>query len=156
MNRPVTSEPAPRLTFARLRAALVVPALLLALGLAACQEETLESGVERAGEEIRDGVNQVGDAIEEGAQQVEERVTGELGPQMERMGSDATITSHIKSELVRDPDVGLFGVDVDTVNGRVSLNGTVKTQDAKDAAEKIARETDGVITVTNLLQVTDN
>lgn len=150
MSRTITRPP----TFLRhaSAAALLALGVLTGLSLVGCAEED----VDRAGDEIRAGVDEMGEAIEKGARQVEEGIAEELGPEMERVGSDSTITSRIKTRIARDNAISLFNIDVDTVNGRVSLNGTVSSQEAKDAAEKIARETDGVVAVTNLVQVTDN
>jgi hyperosmotically inducible protein len=57
---------------------------------------------------------------------------------------DASITAAVKSKLAADTTVGGLKIDVDTKEGVVSLSGPVKTQDQKDTAERIARETSGV------------
>jgi len=67
--------------------------------------------------------------------------------------TDAAITTKIKAKLVADPEVSATDVDVDTSLGVVTLSGTVKTGAARSEAEKLARDTDGVRRVRNLLEV---
>jgi hyperosmotically inducible protein len=69
------------------------------------------------------------------------------------MLDDATISAKVKAKLVADPEVKSLRIDVDTVDGRVALNGTVTSDDQKAEAEKLARHTEGVKSVANLLQV---
>lgn len=57
---------------------------------------------------------------------------------------DATITAAVKSKLVADTVVGGLKIDVDTKDGVVTLTGPVKSQNEKDTAVRIARETSGV------------
>jgi hyperosmotically inducible protein len=66
---------------------------------------------------------------------------------------DASITAAVKSKLVADKAANLTRVDVDTNNGRVSLNGVVDTAAQKAKAEQFAWETKGVKGVVNNLQV---
>lgn len=66
---------------------------------------------------------------------------------------DASITAAVKSKLVADKAANLTRVDVDTNNGRVSLNGVVDTPTQKAKAEQFAWETKGVKGVVNNLQV---
>ena len=68
-------------------------------------------------------------------------------------GSDAWITTKIKAKLTVDPQLNPFNIDVDTLDGVVTLSGRVKTADARDHAEELARETKGVLAVDNDLQV---
>lgn len=44
-------------------------------------------------------------------------------------------------------------LDVDTVDGRVTLNGKVRTERQREEAEEVARGTEGVVEVVNLLEV---
>jgi hyperosmotically inducible periplasmic protein len=66
---------------------------------------------------------------------------------------DASITTAVKSKLVADKAANLTRVDVDTNNGRVSLNGVVETPAQKAKAEQLALETKGVKGVVNNLQI---
>jgi hyperosmotically inducible protein len=57
---------------------------------------------------------------------------------------DATITTRVKTKLLDDPVVKGLQIDVDTVNGVVFLTGTVNSQEEKQRAIELARETSGV------------
>jgi hyperosmotically inducible protein len=67
--------------------------------------------------------------------------------------SDTAITTKIKAKITGDPDLNPFNINVDTKEGVVTLRGTVKDPDSKQAAERIARETEGVKSVQNMLEV---
>ncbi len=66
---------------------------------------------------------------------------------------DASITAAVKTKLMADSVVGGLKIDVDTKDGVVSLNGPVKSQNEKDTALRIARETSGVKDVRDNLVV---
>jgi hyperosmotically inducible protein len=67
---------------------------------------------------------------------------------------DAAITTKIKAAFVKDKQVSALNIKVDTDNkGMVMLSGTAKTQAEADRAAAIARETSGVTSVTNNIQV---
>lgn len=67
--------------------------------------------------------------------------------------SDAGITSKVKSKLAADPEVTAMNVDVDTTDGVVTLSGLVRTESQREEAEELARNTEGVKRVRNLLEV---
>ena len=54
---------------------------------------------------------------------------------------------------MRDPEINSFHIDVDTVDGRVALNGKVSSAEQRTEAEDLARGTQGVRQVVNLIQV---
>jgi osmotically-inducible protein OsmY len=67
--------------------------------------------------------------------------------------SDRGITTRIQSKLTADPEVSPFNVDVDTLEGVVTLRGEVEKPAARDEAEKHARNTRGVRDVHNQIRV---
>lgn len=69
---------------------------------------------------------------------------------------DAGITARVKAKLAADGDINPFNIDVDTVDGIVTLNGKVAKAEAKSKAGELARDTDGVRRVNNLIQVGDS
>jgi len=75
------------------------------------------------------------------------------GPAMAASMPDAWVTTKVKMSLLTDADVSALDVNVDTIDGRVTLHGTVGTAAEKAEAERIARGIDGVREVRNLLQV---
>jgi hyperosmotically inducible protein len=69
---------------------------------------------------------------------------------------DAAITAKVKAKLAADGDINPFNIDVDTNEGVVTLQGRVAKEDARTKAEQLARDTDGVRRVINLVKVGDN
>lgn len=67
--------------------------------------------------------------------------------------SDASITGMIKSKLAVDDRVRASEINVDTANGVVTLTGNVDSQEARDHAIKLARETSGVRDVKDMISV---
>ena len=68
----------------------------------------------------------------------------------------AAITAAVKAKLATDGDINPFNIDVDTNEGVVTLQGRAAKQEARIKAERLARETDGVRRVINLVKVGDN
>ncbi|HEX5791943.1 MAG TPA: BON domain-containing protein, partial [Rheinheimera sp.] len=68
---------------------------------------------------------------------------------------DATITTAVKSKLLWSKHTEGMDTKVVTHDGKVELSGTVATQQAKQQAEKLAKNTDGVRSVDNKLRVSD-
>ena len=64
---------------------------------------------------------------------------------------DATINAKVKIALLQAPDVKGTDVNVDTVNGTVTLKGAVESQAQVDRAVQIARAAEGVKAVSNQL-----
>lgn len=66
---------------------------------------------------------------------------------------DAWITTKIQSQYFVDPAVKMLAVNVDTSNGTVTLTGQVATDAERQAAERIAKDTDGVKRVVNRISI---
>ncbi|MDB5861459.1 MAG: hypothetical protein JWQ76_5148 [Ramlibacter sp.] len=66
---------------------------------------------------------------------------------------DKTITATVKTKLLEDKNTGGLSINVDTLNGAVSLAGFAKSQMEKDMAGSIARNTKGVRELHNNLIV---
>jgi len=66
---------------------------------------------------------------------------------------DATITAKIKLKLLEDPVTKARKIDVDTVNGVVTLTGVVESQKEIERAIKIAKSVAGVKKVVNNLKI---
>ncbi len=69
---------------------------------------------------------------------------------------DAAITASVKAKLAADGDINPFNIDVDSNEGVVTLQGRVAKEEARTKAEQLARDTDGVTRVINLIKVGDN
>jgi hypothetical protein len=66
---------------------------------------------------------------------------------------DAWIHTKIVAKLIGNSQTPERKINVDVVNGEVTLRGTVDTNEAKAEAERVAKETDGVKKVTSQLKV---
>lgn len=89
---------------------------------------------------------------EEQARQERERAKANketIGQSLE----DAWIHTKIVAKLITDPDTPERKINVDVVDGAVTLRGTVDTPEARTEAERMAKETEGVTKVTNQLKV---
>jgi len=69
---------------------------------------------------------------------------------------DAAITAKVKAKLAADGDINPFNIDVDSNEGVVTLQGRVTKDESRTKAEQLARDTDGVTRVINLIKVGDN
>jgi hyperosmotically inducible protein len=79
--------------------------------------------------------------------------TGVGEPGAGALTSDAGITSEVKAKLLADPDISGLRIDVDTSNRVVTLTGTVRTEAEKTEALQIARQVEGVTSVTDRITI---
>ena len=105
---------------------LWLPLALLALPLGGCPVALVAGGV---------GGYEVG---------TDERTVG-------RQTDDAVITTRIKTQLLADREIRGLNIDVDTLEGRVTLSGKVRNRDEAARAEAIARDVKGVLSVDSRL-----
>ena len=66
---------------------------------------------------------------------------------------DKTITASVKAKLIEDKRTGGLSINVSTLQGTVELSGFAKSQQEKDVAGMLARDTKGVREVHNNLLV---
>jgi osmotically-inducible protein OsmY len=66
---------------------------------------------------------------------------------------DATLTAEVKTKLLANDETDGLSIHVDTVAREVTLTGDVESAAEKDLAAEITRQVDGVIGVSNKLQV---
>lgn len=83
--------------------------------------------------------------ISQGAREFGHGVAGEA--------SDTAITTKVKAKMAANTGLSSFHIHVTTLNGVVTLRGTVDTNATRDLAEHVAANTDGVVRVINDLQV---
>ena len=79
--------------------------------------------------------------------------TTEPGRTVGQTVDDAAITAKVKGALLQADDVKGLSIDVDTVNGTVTLKGTVETQAQVDRAVSIAKVAEGAKDVRSELTV---
>lgn len=77
------------------------------------------------------------------------RAPGDGGTAM----ADTAITASIQASFLKDPDLSVLKIDVDTRSGVVTLNGLAGNEAARGRAAKAAEATKGVREVRNYLTV---
>lgn len=93
-----------------------------------------------------------GIAIKEGSTAAAKQVD-EAGENVGAKLQDASITSAIKMKFANDELVSASDINVDTVQGHVTLTGKVDSQRELDRAMKLGRSVDGVKSVRSVLTI---
>jgi hyperosmotically inducible protein len=70
--------------------------------------------------------------------------------------ADALLTTKVKTAIALSKSASTFDVDVDSDDGVVTLTGALPSSEDKETVLKIARETDGVSSVVDRIQVDRN
>jgi len=162
-------------------ACAALAAALCALALAACDREDAQRA-DRAGAEVgrkaddalaktKDALSNAGRKTEQAFSDAGKRIdaataaprkdepanakqaANDTGKQARAALSDAVITASIKTDILKDPDLSVLKIDVDTRDGVVTLNGLAADEAARTRAERIAQATKGVREVRNHLVV---
>jgi hyperosmotically inducible periplasmic protein len=81
---------------------------------------------------------------------------GEAASQAGEVLSDAAVTAKIKSKMALDDHVSASSISVTTKDGRVTLTGTVGSDDERRRAVDLARDTKGVTAVDDRIIVRRN
>ena len=149
------------------RIASILAVSALALGLAACgktEEPTvgqrLDSAVEKTEQAAADARVKAESAMQSAETKMEqgaanaEATAKEVANTAKGAIDDATITAQVNAGFAKDPDLSALKINVDTVNGKVTLNGPAPSTVARDRAETIAKSVTGVTSVNNQLVVT--
>lgn len=136
-------------------------ALLLAVGLAACDQQPgpaenagkmIDQTANDAGQKIGEAADKMGNAIEATGDKVGEK----MGEQSEKAAvavGDTEITAKVKAAIFAEPGLSTLQISVETVNGDVSLSGSVDTQENIDRAKGLAGAVAGVKSVDNKLVI---
>jgi hypothetical protein len=66
---------------------------------------------------------------------------------------DSNIQTEIDKRLLDDPAFSSLGITATVINGKVTLLGTVKTEDLKNAVERMVRQVKGVKEIDNQISV---
>jgi hyperosmotically inducible periplasmic protein len=80
-------------------------------------------------------------------------MTEDKSEKVEQFVDDTAITTAVKAKLAADKIKTLVRVSVDTVEGVVTLTGTVETANEKKHAQDLSRGVKGVSKVVNNLQI---
>lgn len=100
-----------------------------------------EVAANKAGEAINQTLGKVATQVENTAEVVSDKM------------ADASITTRVNAELAKDTTLSALRINVDTVNGKVSLRGSAPSSLARDRATTLAAKVKGVNAVDNQLDV---
>jgi hyperosmotically inducible protein len=126
--------------------------LLLIGGLAACSDP---GPAETAGKNIDQTMDKAGDEISGAA----DKASVTISEQSNKTGiviDDTQITTKVKAAIFAEPGLDTLQINVDTVNGVVTLSGSVDSMAHSDMAKALARNVSGVSKVNNQLIVNPN
>jgi hyperosmotically inducible periplasmic protein len=143
--------------------AIFIAVAMLCMVIEGCDKyvggETYGQKIDRAIEKTNLAVIQIGDKVvfrvdEAGAamSSAATAISGTASIMTADVG-DAAITGSIKADLLKDPDISVMKIDVETHDGVVSLNGLTYDESARARAERLARASKGVMQVNNRLVV---
>ena len=135
------------------------------LSLAACDRVTTEevrADTRQAGRQVEDAADRTTRALADMGDRLGPKVAAATEKTKEQLAvagdktrdalqGDGAITASIKASMLKDPDLSVLKIDVDTTDGVVVLNGLAKDGAAKARATKIAEGTKGVREVRNHL-----
>ena len=139
-----------------LRQVLVMACLTAVVGLAGCDQqgsaEKAGAKVDRAAESAEQKIEQVKDQAEKEIDAAKEAAVDKTQT-AEGYVDDAAITAKVKSAILTDPLLKGASIEVTTVNGVVTLKGTVNDEPDIARAVEVANTQTGVKSVQNSLVV---
>jgi hyperosmotically inducible periplasmic protein len=75
------------------------------------------------------------------------------GDKVAAKAEDAAVTAKVKARLMAEPGIDSLQIDVDTINGRVTLSGEVDTPQHRARAKELAGSVEGVTGVVDRLSM---
>jgi osmotically-inducible protein OsmY len=142
--------------------------VLAVLAIVACDDRTdrtvgqkLDNALERTQQKLNAAGDKIAQQTDRAVETVKDKTAtnghttpaGNGASEPSRPLSDTAITASIKTDYLKDPDLSVLKIDVDTREGVVTLNGLAANEEARVRAEKIAHGVKGVREVRNYLVV---
>lgn len=127
-----------------LRTTTLIAAVAAAFTLAACDRRDDRT----AGQKVDSAVAAAKDA----GRDMKESATA-AGQTVATGAADAAITAKVNAALAADDKLSAIRIDVDTKEGKVTLNGTAPDPASRDRATTLAAAVSGVMSVDNKLAV---
>lgn len=123
--------------------------LAIAGGLSACDQP---GPAEKAGKQMDQVANEAGKKIGETVEKVDKSLSAQ-GSKTAQAIDDAEVTTRVKAAIFAESGLKSLKIDVDTVQGVVTLSGSVDSQASSDKAKMLASGVKGVKEVVNQLVV---
>ncbi|OMG54915.1 transporter [Azonexus hydrophilus] len=128
---------------------LITISLLFALGMSACEKP---GPAEEAGKKLDQVVSDAGKKVDDVVDKAEKKMT-EQGEKTAQIIDDTEITAKVKGDILAEPGLKSLQISVDTVNGAVTLSGSVDLNSSREKAGMVAAAVNGVKEVNNQLIV---
>lgn len=132
-----------------------IAALLSAGVLTACSDSSNQTAGQKLDQSVamaQQKGNEIQSDVKQGAGELKDQASAMAADAKQTIG-DAAISAAVNARLAKDPALSVMKVDVDTVQGRVTLSGTAPDAAAQARATQLARSVDGVTGVDNRLVV---
>ncbi len=126
---------------------LLAVSLLLAASLAACDKP---GPAEAAGKKIDQTADEASRKLGDAANKAGEKI-GEQNAKASVAIGDAEITAKVKASIFAEPGLKTLQINVDTVQGVVTLSGAIDSLPGSDRAKVLAGAISGVKEVRNQL-----
>ena len=132
--------------------------VLAGLAISACDDRTdrtlgqkVDSALERTKEKLASAGDKIAKQTDRAVGAVKEKTATNGEIDTGRAVNDTAITASVKTDFLKDPDLSILKIDVDTKDGVVTLNGLADNEEARLRAEKIVNGVKGVKEVRNFL-----
>ncbi|KTA81417.1 BON domain-containing protein [Aeromonas salmonicida] len=132
------------------KAILIAFSLLLTLGVSGCDQP---GSAEQAGKKIDDAASETGKKVDATVDKYEDKMTEQTAKSAQSW-NDTEVTAKVKAEFLSEPGLKSMDISVNTVQGMVTLTGTVDSRINSDKASARAMAISGVKGVVNQLVVT--
>jgi len=114
--------------------------------------------LETAGQRTADAISNAGEKTSEDSHassstSAPSTANGSTGGNARSVLADAGIKASIETDFLKDPDLSVLKIDVDSKDGVITLNGLTKDETARSRAAQIAQKVKGVREVRNFLVV---
>ena len=130
-------------------------ALLSAGFLMACSDSSQQTAGQKLDQSVamaQQKGSEIKSDVKQGASELKDQASTMAADAKQTMG-DAAISAEVNASLAKDPALSVMKIDVDTVQGKVTLSGTAPDAAAQARATQLAQSVDGVTGVDNRLVV---
>jgi len=123
---------------------------------ASSASENTRDAMQTAGEKTRDTAATVADRTDRATDNAADKTrdaTRDATRSTAAAASDTAITTKVKANIFKEPDLKSMAIHVETEKGVVMLSGFVESKAEADKAVKVAKEVDGVTSVKSAIKV---
>jgi osmotically-inducible protein OsmY len=111
-----------------------------------------ENALDRTGDKTRDSASVAADKTDNAADRAGDK-TRDAAANTKLAASDTAITTKVKADLIKEPNLESLGIHVETEKGVVMLSGFVNSKAEADKAVKVAKGVEGVTSVKSAIKV---